>query len=234
MRLNKSEKEALRQAFSVPAPKKKRAFLRTLPKQETGLDALVLSQASYIRKWVWAVSFLIFGIVVLPAHYVNRDVIWILSGVMPFAALLIIMEFAKSSAYGMAELEMSSRFSLKTILLARMILLGAVQLLGLLVAAIPAGATLFVNGSYLLVPYMLTAMLGLIAVRRLHGREGLFACGSIAAVISVVAPMSHFLVPVLYAQENRMLWVLGLLLLVAGFVKEYKRTINHLEEFTWN
>lgn len=234
MRISRKEKEQLQQAFSVPEPKKKRAFLQTLPKKEIGLDALILSQASYIRKWVWAVSFLLFGTVVLLAQYVEWDVTWILSGVMPFAALLVVMEFAKSLACGMAELEMSSRFSLRTILLARMILLGTVQLLGLLVAVPMAGTTLLVNGVYLLVPYLLTAMLGLVAVRKLHGREGLFVCGSIAVVISVLAPMSKYVMPVLYARENRRLWVFGLLLLLAGFVKEYKRTINHLEEFTWN
>ena len=98
MRISKQEKELLQQAFSVPAPKKKRAFLRTLPRQEVGLGTLMLSQAAYIRKWVWAMSLLLFGLVVLMAQYVELDVIWILSAIMPFAALLLIMEFAKSSA----------------------------------------------------------------------------------------------------------------------------------------
>ena len=73
MRISKQEKELLRQAFSVPAPKKKRAFLRTLPRQEVGLGTLMLSQAAYIRKWVWAMSLLLFGLVVLMAQYVELD-----------------------------------------------------------------------------------------------------------------------------------------------------------------
>ena len=112
MRISKLEKELLKQAFSVPAPKKKRTFLRALPKQEVGLGTLILSQAAYIRKWIWAVSFLLFALVAFVAQMAEQDVVWILSAVMPFAALLLILEFAKSSAYGMSELEMSSRFSL--------------------------------------------------------------------------------------------------------------------------
>jgi len=234
MRISKQEKELLQQAFSVPAPKKKRAFLRTLPRQEVGLGNLLLSQAAYIRKWVWAMSLLLFGLVVLMAQYVELDVIWILSAIMPFAALLLIMEFAKSSAYCMTELEMTSRFSLRTILLARMVMLGAVQFVGFLLTVPAVGKSLLKNGVYLLVPYLLTALLGLVTVRRIHGKEGLFVCGSISAFICVLAPMSKHFVPMLYVQENRMLWVFAAVLLLAGFVKEYRISINHLEEFVWN
>lgn len=230
MKINKMEKKQLQQAFEAPAPKKKYAFLRKLPKQEVGLAALLLSQAAYIRAGVWVVSFLLFGLVTFAAQAVELDVIWILSAVMPFAALLLIMEFAKSSAYGMSELEMSSRFSLRTILLARMVMLGAVQLLGLLLTIPMAGMTLINNGVYLLVPYLLTALLGLVTVRRMRGKEGLFVCGSISAFICIFCPLSKQFVPVLYRPENRMLWVLAIVLLFVGLVKEYRTTINHWEE----
>ena len=234
MRISKLENELLKQAFSVPAPKKKHAFLRTLPKQEVGLGTLILSQAAYIRKWIWAVSFLLFALVAFVAQMAEQDVVWILSAVMPFAALLLILEFAKSSAYGMSELEMSSRFSLRTILLARMVMLGAVQMLGLLLTVPMAGMTLISNGAYLLVPYLLTALSGLVAVRRIRGKEGLFVCGSISAFVCVLAPMLKYVVPMLYDQENRILWVFAVLLLLVGLVKEYRTTINHWEEFVWN
>lgn len=234
MRISKAEKEALQQALTPPVPEKKRAFLRTLPKQEVGIGTLILSQAAYIRPWVWVVSLLLFGLVVLAAQLVEMDVIWILSAVMPFAALLIIMEFAKSSAYGMTELEMSSRFSLRTILLARMVMLGAVQLFGLLLTIPMAGMIMVSNGVYLLVPYLLTALLGLVVVRRMRGKEGLFVCGSISAFVCILCPLSKQFVPMLYVQEKRTMWVLAIILLLIGIVKEYKTTIYHLEEFVWN
>lgn len=234
MKISKQEKELLQQAFSVPAPKKKRMFLRIMPKQKVGLGTLLLSQAAYIRPWVWAMSLVLFGLVVFAAQMVEMDVIWILSAVMPFAALLIIMEFAKSSAYGMTELEMASRFSLRTILLARMVMLGAVQQFGLLLTIPIEGMTMVSNGVYLLVPYLLTALLGLVAVRRMRGKEGLFVCGSISAFVCILCPLSKQFVPMLYMQENRLFWVFTIILLLVGIVKEYKTTINHLEEFVWN
>lgn len=240
MRISKTEKEWLQQAFETPAPKKKRAFLRTLPKQEAGLGALMLSQAAYIRKWVWAASFLLFGLVVGLAQYVEIDILWVLSSVMPFAALMLILEVARSSAYGMSELEMTSRFSLRTILLARMSMLGAVQLAGLLFV-VPVmrlwkldGTLLLQYGVYLLVPYLLTAVLGLVAVRRLPGKEGMYVCGSISAFVCVLCPLAQVYVPVLYEAESFALWVLAAVLLAVGLVKEYGKTLNQWEEIVWN
>ncbi len=234
MRLRKKEKELLQNAFAVPAPEKKRVFLRKLPRQEVGIEQLVLSQAAYIRKWVWVVSLLLFVGMVGLADGINLDVIWMLSSVMPFAALLVIVELARSSAYGMAELEMSTRFSLRTILLARMVLLGAVQLFGLLLTIPVAGMDIWQNGVYLLVPYLLTAVLSLMVVRRLHGKEGLYACGSISVFVSVLCPMSGRFVPALYEEQNVVLWAAAAVLLVAGLVKEYRETMNRWEEILWN
>ncbi|MBQ8798239.1 MAG: hypothetical protein IJZ55_01585, partial [Lachnospiraceae bacterium] len=120
MRIKKQEKEMLKQMFTAPEPKKKRAFLRSVPQQEASLCTLILSQVAYIRKWVWAVSFLLFGSAVFLAQYTERECIWMLSAVMPLGALLLILEFARSTAYEMTELEMTSRYSLRTVLLARM------------------------------------------------------------------------------------------------------------------
>ena len=234
MRISKKEKEQLQQAFSMPEPKNKKSFLRSLPKRKVSLGTLIFSQMAYIRMWVWMVSFLLFGVVILAAQYVEQDVIWVLSAFMPFAALVLVLELAKSSVYGMAELEMSSRFSLRTILLARMIMIGMVQLAGLLFSVPMAGMTLFVNGVYLFVPYLLTTLLGLVAIRRMRGNEGMFVCGSISVVIGMAAPISRYVTPVLYEQENRVVWLLVLILLFVGVVKEYKITMSRLEEFAWN
>ena len=230
MRISKKEKEQLRQAFSVPEPKNKKRFLCTLPKQKVSLNTLIFSQLAYIRMWVWMISLLLFGVVILAA----QDVIWVLSAFMPFAALVLVLEVAKSSVYGMAELEMSSRFSLRTILLARMVMIGIVQLAGLLLSVPISGMTLFVNGVYLFVTYLLTTLLELVAIRRTKGNEGMFVCGSISVVIGITAPMSRYFASELYKQENRIAWVLVLCLLFAGVVKEYKITMSRLEEFAWN
>lgn len=234
MRIKKWEKEMLQQAFAVSEPKNKRAFLRMLPRQEAGFWTMLLSQAAYIRKWVWAVSFLLFGSVVWLAQYMKLESIWVLSAVMPFGALLLILELGRSITYGMTELEMTSRFSLRTVLLARMSMLGIVQLLGLIPVATVLGVQLLKSGVYILVPYLLTAVLGFMAVRRLPGRESMYVCGGISAFVCVLCPVSRLYVPKLYGAEGTFLWMLAAVLLMAVLVKEYGKTMNHLEELTWN
>lgn len=234
MRIKKQEKELLRQMFTAPEPKRKRAFLQSVPRQEAGLGALLLSQTAFIRKWVWAVSFLLFGSVVWVAQYLKLECIWVLSAVMPFGALLLILEFSRSTAYGMTELEMASRFSLRTVLLARMSMLGAAQLLGLIPVAMVLGVQLLKCGVYILVPYLLTAVLGLMAVRRLPGREGMFVCGSISAFVCALGTIFRLYVPILYGAESFVWWVFTTVLLTTGLMKEYGKTMNHLEELKWN
>lgn len=234
MNIKKQEKEMLKQLFAAPEPKRKRVFLRSLPRQEVGIGTLLFSQAAYIRKWVWAVSFLLFGSVVLLAQYTELESIWLLSAVMPFGALLLILEFARSTAYGMTELEMTSRFSLRTVLFARMSMLGVAQLLGLIPVAIVLGMQLLKSGVYILVPYLLTAVLGLMAVRRLPGRENMFVCGSISVFVCALCPISRLYLPKLYGAESFVWWGLATVLLAVVLMKEYGKTMNHLEEFTWN
>ncbi len=245
MKLGKSEQELLKLAFQPPESKKKRVFLRTMPKQELTLGRLLFSQAAFIRKWVWAMSFLLFGAGVLLADCVSLDAVWVISALAPFTALLLLLEFARSSAYGMAELELSARFSLRTILLARMAMLGMAQLaglflavglerlvvfLGLVIRTEGSERTFFQSGIYLLVPYLLTAVLGLLVLRQIHGKEGMAACGAVSAMVSVLAPLSRLFLPELYEKSMTAVWLVAALFLAEGLVKEYKKTIHYMEE----
>ena len=54
----------------------------------------------------------------------EKDVLWIISALIPFIAMSILTENARSGIYLMAELEMAARFSLKSVILARMEILG--------------------------------------------------------------------------------------------------------------
>ncbi len=56
--------------------------------------------------------------------FASENTVWIVSAFTPFLALLLIAESTKSAIYGMNELEMSARFSLKSVVLARLIILG--------------------------------------------------------------------------------------------------------------
>lgn len=100
----------------------------------------------------------------------GKDVMWGISALLPFAAVSVVTEQNRFHIFLMSELEMAARFSLKSVVLARMEILGIVHLLVLLflipVCARLHGASVFQTGLYLLVPYLLTADAGLWAAWR--------------------------------------------------------------------
>ena len=57
----------------------------------------------------------------------NPNVLWITAALLPFVALLAVTEGTRSAVYGMEELELATRFSLKSVLLARLCLVGSLH-----------------------------------------------------------------------------------------------------------
>ena len=163
-------KKALQDAFEAPAPKRKEAFLRSVPQPGISNLSFMISQAGYIRKRVWGISGVLFGVAYLGASVLGQDVMWVISALLPFAAVSVVTEQNRFHIFLMSELEMAARFSLKSVVLARMEILGIVHLLVLLflipVCARLHGASVFQTGLYLLVPYLLTADAGLWAAWR--------------------------------------------------------------------
>lgn len=191
--MRRSLKNELKYVFEAPEPMHKRAFLRTLEQPKTSVFAFVLSQLGYIRRWVWIVSALVFILSMMGAVGLTKDTVWVTSALMPLLALTVVSESGRSEIYEMAELEMATRFSLRSVVLARLGILGVENLfiLGLLSVGIwrQGGSTLYgagvpTWGVCMLFPYLLTTFAGLTVVRRLRGREAVYICAGIAACIS--------------------------------------------------
>ena len=94
---------------------------------------------------------------------------------------------------------MSSRFSLKSVLLARMAVVGAEDVFLALVLAMIVGdeyGSMAVQGSYmrtvlyLFVPYLLSVFGSLWIVRNFAVKEGLYACAGLALAVSAAAFVS--------------------------------------------
>ena len=126
--MNKELKNALKESFEAPAPVRKKEFLRSIPTPSIGILEFVCTQAAYIRQWVWVSSALIFAASLIGAECLKKDMLWNVSAFMPLLALSVLTESGRSEACGMAEFELSTRFSLKSVVLARLGILGAVNL----------------------------------------------------------------------------------------------------------
>lgn len=130
--MNKKLKRALEAGFDAPKPVDKERFLKTLRYPKISYLDFLFRQLFYIRKRVWVLSAMIVLIgwaaaflSPLPIHWpTESEKVWIVSAILPFLALLTATEIYRSSLNRMAELEISCRFSLSQIIVARTTLLG--------------------------------------------------------------------------------------------------------------
>lgn len=231
-------KRELQSFYQIPEPVGKDKFLRKIADQEINIRAetelfaskynersfgrgkpgeitlakFLWIQLGYIRKWNWLTAAGIFLFALFGGKFFDQALLWCLSAAVPFLALAAVSEISRSVRYGMQELELASRFSLRTVTAARMGILGIADLLllGFLSPAVcridvniataagivQAGGDsirrmpLLIYGIYILIPYFLTAFLNLLAVRKIHGRESLYVCMGITALVSGICVVS--------------------------------------------
>lgn len=234
--MKRNFKAELSYAFEAPEPLRKKEFLKGLQKPRISMYEFIISQIGYIRSWTWCVSALVFclslgGTVLLPA-----EVLWPISALTPLLALTIVTECGRSESYEMEELEMATRFSLKSVVIARLGILGVENLLFLFLM-IPVGIwrhefSPMRMGLYILTPYLLTTFTGLYIMRKFRGLEAALICAGIAGIVSFSLLLFQYSYPQVYQNENLVWWAVAALLLCAGVVKQTWQMINRTEELT--
>lgn len=235
--MNRKLKHTLRQGFEAPAPRKKDLFLRGIQAPPIRIPEFIWVQAAYIRSWVWVLSALLFAAALIGAGFLSRNMLWHICAFMPLLALALITESGRSELFGMAELELSTRFSLKSLVLARLAILGAADfiLFCLLIplAFMNSGTGLLQTGVYMLCPYLLTAFLGLWAIRKVHEKEAVYLCVGIAVGVSFLS-LSLCRAPTVFAEQNFPWWIAALALLGIGTAGQCRQMIKQTEELLWN
>lgn len=242
--MDKEMKKMLQHVMEAPMPERKQEFLCRVkgfadsPKTgnylRTGYRRFVAGQVFYIGKWGWCGSFGIFLAALFCGDFTEKNLLWVLSAFMPFLAVVFLAEGMRSEICGMAELEMATRFSLKSLVLARMGIMGIAHMLllclGMAASCRQGEMPLLCAGVYLLVPYLLTNVSGLYLARRIRGRECIYGILAIATVVAVVP----FVGKLLYKEGLFIWWLAALAVLGVLAVKEWKRNVDKWEECTWN
>lgn len=227
--MNRKVIEALSEQFMAPPPQRKREFLKKYRRLELGRLEFLMIQIRYIHWCVWFTSIVLSGLMLRALTCVGRDMTWNFSSVsalIPFLALLAIMEVRKSELYWMEELELPCRISLQGVLFARMTILGVFHfiLLAGLTPVLSSCGMMSINraGIYLLTPYLLTAAGGMEVTRRIHGKESILACGAGAFLICILEIIVPQVQPEFYQPSSLHWWRLalaGALLVMAAELK---------------
>lgn len=238
--MNKKLKNEIQKVFEAPTPnqQEKMRFLKTLPKPKISMWQFILTQATFLRKSTLLISLLLIIPALLGTYYIDLNTLWVISSLLPFLALLAITESTRSSVYGMTEFEMSTRFSLKNVVLARLSILGSLDFI-ILCCVIPlchisSEISLFQTAIYLFAPYLLTINTNLWITRHFQGKESIYTCMSITVLISGLNASLHFIAKFIYQFSYFNWWLLLVVILIAGMINEITRTIKQTEEFKWN
>ena len=231
-------KYELQRAFSPPPPIKKRNFLRQAMHLQMNFPTFLYSQLHYIKKWVWLAAASIFAVGILGAAVLSLNMLWVISACSPVLAMTLLSERSRSERYQMEELELSTRFSLCSIILARFAILGLINLLLLLlllpVALMNNTFSLPSVGLYITTPFLLTVYLGLAITRTHRGQDGLYACWAVSFLVSFFVILSRIQMPFLYLDRHILWWLFALAALCIAIGKHFIAIIHQTEELSWN
>ena len=218
----KKDLQEIRKYFEAPEPERKQVFLETVahlpvqPPEKTSIVYIAWVQFFYISKWLWALSAFIFTCIFISSRYISADMLWLLSAALPFVVAFSLSESLRSVIYGMREFEMSSRFTLKSIIMMRVIITGAVNLLMLLVAAGLSGGGMCRNMLYMLVPYLSSATGGFIILRKFTSREGVYFSSAFGAVIGLINLKGVYSYSWIYSARYTGIWLAVVIVLLAA------------------
>ena len=233
-------KRSIQKAFAAPEPdqQEKARFLRTLPQPQIGMFRFIFVQASYVRQVSWVLSGLILLLALFCTCNIREDTLWVISAFVPILGLLAVMEGNRSMTYGMSEFEMSTRFSLKSVVLARMSILGLINfaVIAILTPLCRIGNdfSLLRTGMYLMVPYLLTVNFSLWITRQVNSRETIYGCICVAVIVSGINTGLRFATDLIYQESYTSWWLVLSVFLLIELAYEIHCTIKRTEEYTWN
>lgn len=239
--MKKELRNHISQAYTPPMPNHKEEFLSSLNYPKIRWSDFILSQLGYIRKRVWIASFFLYLAAILLGTLMDRGdmkLLWSISAILPYLAMITITETARSAVYGLAELEMTTRYNLRSVLFARMTALGVGNLITLiLMLPILTGKinlNIFKIGIYLLVPYLITSFLSYKIINHVRTKDLSYYCAAVAAAVSCFGLIFGQIWKVIYQQQYFILWLAASVLLTAFLAKEIKKLIHQSEEMLWN
>ncbi len=237
--MEKEFKNLIKHAYYAPEPERKQEFLRKLRPRQVSTFRMLLDQIPYIRPHVWILALLILAVAIVGAVTGKEGTDKEVALLMPLTAVVGMLENGRSGRYGMSELEMATRFSLRSLVFARM------TILGILAGVVTAVTAPVISGSFgmeavmtaetILIPYLITMIIGLHLERSPLGRTN----GLVSVLVAVGVSTLFFL---LWNSEGGMalyvsflsagLGVVAVMVLCMLTLAEQWLTVKNVEAYT--
>lgn len=234
--MKKDMKTLLSKAFEAPAPTGKQAFLKNIRPREVSMTAFVWQQVSYIRLSVWIFAVAVIALVIAGSLLHLDRIENIMVYIMPFTAAISVLETKRSSRFNMSEIEMVTRFSLRSVIFARMIVFGILSFIMLCISVpvicLSFKTNIFITGIRSLIPYLLTMIISLLLERSVIGRKSGYLSLVVASLIMLVTFWINHFNPAVIIKYTSFLETWGLLTvsaLIALTLFEQWKTIKNVE-----
>lgn len=190
---NRELKNMIRNAYNVESSGNGKAFIGQFQKREMHVWDILKQQVSglgFINAIAGLAVLFTFWQIALQCQ--EGDVLMYarISAIIPLIALAAFSGMGKSEKHGMDELEMASRFSLRTVLAARLIIVGMIDAVIFVVLMIIFGQLTSMGTlqalSVVSVPYLITAWGCLLITRKLHNSRDMAVCISFGGMVCLM------------------------------------------------
>lgn len=239
---NKRLISLIRESCHWPQPENKTEFFQRLKEQEMITRRLpvmshgqfLAGQLLYIGAWLWILSGLVLFFItwLCYRHPGNHPF-----ALTPLLAAGILLGTKRSFRWKMTELEQAARFSIRSVILARMFLLGAVNTVGLLLVVLlvrPVFSYSVIRVFlYMMVPYLTASWLGLL-YERMHRMDQ----GAGSTLICILSSAFFGIAPAffsrLYEEQLTAFWAAAFIVTVCGLAGNLRAWAGNMEEPIWN
>lgn len=231
--------DSLSEIAGTPDYMKKDAFIKKMRKQTGEVKVssikMILTQARYIRIYIWILSALILVSPVLGAlkhSFVDPELI---ARIMPFFAGFGVFEALRARMHRMDELENVTLLSGKGAFFARMTAIGVVQFFVIIFISIMFSGVSDMSWLnmvvQLIIPYTITNTVCFILERTSFGRENVWSCIAVSGIVFALRETVIRMPGSLYFDQRAISFAVPVLLAIQ-FVEFYK-TVKR-ERFSWN
>lgn len=188
--MNKKTRDYVKRMFKYPPPKRRDEFFDLVRPRNVSTFEVLLTQIKYISFRMWLLSIAFVMILFAGCHRVSIDKLYFIEAVLPYIATVGLIETNRSYRYNMYELEKTTRFSLRTVMYARMLIIGIINYLIIIsvsgIVAIKSEESIIYIFTKMVTPYLITMALGLRIERHSIGRNSDYISVILALFISFI------------------------------------------------
>ena len=239
---NETIKRRIRELCQSPQPERKAEFFQYIKNQglmnkrsfRLSQGEFLAGQIVYIEKKIWLLSAFLLLFIAWICRYSSGNYPFALT---PFLASGILVQTRRSFRWKMAEMEYAARFSLRSVMLARMFLVGTADTAGLMIVILLVSPcfsySLIRVFLYMMVPYLTASWLGSVYERKQRSDHG---WGSV--LICILSSIAFTAAPVffeqLYDERLTVIWAAVFILMAWSRMASIREWIYGMEEPVWN